>query len=118
MTNRGAYIARINRVVDHIDEHLDADLDLHTLARVARVSPWHFHRVFQALTGETIATRVRRRRLEVAAARMLMSEETALAIALDVGFGSPEVFTRAFRAYFGVTPSAWRPAPSRTPPGS
>ncbi|HSS38412.1 MAG TPA: hypothetical protein VLT58_06565 [Polyangia bacterium] len=55
MTNRGAYIARINRVVDHIDERLDADLALHTPARVARVSPWHFHRVFQALTGQRSA---------------------------------------------------------------
>jgi len=108
MTNRSAYAARINRVVDHIDAHLDAELDLRALARVARVSPWHFHRVFQAFTGETIAVRVRRRRLEVAAARLLASGDTALAVALGVGFGSPEVFTRAFRAYFGVTPTAWR----------
>ncbi|MES1266017.1 MAG: GyrI-like domain-containing protein, partial [Variovorax sp.] len=67
------------------------------------------HFVAQGEIGiETIAARVRRRRLEVAAARMLASTDTALAIALGVGFGSPEVFTRAFRAYFGVTPTVWR----------
>lgn len=108
MTDSSAYIARINRVLDHIDAHLPDALDLRALARVARVSPWHFHRVFQGLTGETLADRVRRRRLEVAAARLLAAEDTALAIALGVGFGSAEGFTRAFRAYFGVTPSAWR----------
>jgi len=109
MNEHQAYIARINRVIDHIDAHLAEPLDLPTLAAVAHFSPWHFHRVFQAVTGETLADRVRRRRLEVAAAKLLASPPaTALAIALDVGFGSAEVFTRAFKAYFGVTPSNWR----------
>jgi AraC family transcriptional regulator len=87
MTLRDSYAARVNRVVDHIDAHLAEPLDLNPLASVAHLSPWHFHRVFHALTGETLADRVRRRRLEVAAARLL---------------------TRAFRAHFGVTPTAWR----------
>jgi len=109
VTDRGWYTASINRVVDYIDAHLGEALDLETLAGVAHFSPWHFHRLFQALTGETLADRVRRRRLETAAGRLLSSPpETALAVALDVGFGSAEVFSRAFRAYFGVTPTAWR----------
>ena len=108
-SHRPAYIARINRVVDHIDAHLAEPLDLAALAAVAHFSPWHFHRVFQGVTGETLAERVRRRRLEVAASRLLATPpQAALTIALDVGFGSAEVFTRAFKAYFGVTPSAWR----------
>jgi len=109
MTHRQAYIARINRVVDHIDTHLAEPLDLTTLAQIAHFSPWHFHRLFQAMTGETLAERVRRRRLEVAASRLLGTPpQPALTVALDVGFGSAEVFTRAFKAHFGVTPSAWR----------
>jgi AraC family transcriptional regulator len=109
MSHHRSYTARINRVMDHIDAHLDETLDLATLAAVADFSPFHFHRLFQALTGETLAARVRRRRLEVAAGRLLISPDTtALHIALDVGFNSAEAFTRAFRAYFGVTPSAWR----------
>ncbi len=109
MRHHGSYTARINRVVDHIDAHLGESLDLEALAGVARFSPFHFHRVFQSLTGETLAERVRRRRLEVAAGRLLTRPAaTALQIALDVGFNSAEVFTRAFRAHFGVTPTAWR----------
>ena len=103
------YGARINRVTDHIDAHLSEPLNLTRLARIAHVSPWHFHRVFQALTGETLAERVRRRRVEVAASNLLKRPPlTALHIALDVGFSSSEVFTRAFSAHFGMTPTAWR----------
>jgi AraC family transcriptional regulator len=95
--------------MDHIDAHLDETLDLQSLARVAQLSPFHFHRLFQSLTGETLADRVRRRRLEVAAGRLLTrTDSTALEIALEVGFNSPETFARAFRAHFGVTPTAWR----------
>lgn len=102
-------MTRINRVIDHIDAHLDAPLNLDTLASIAHVSSWHFHRVFQALTGETLAQRVRRRRLEVAANRLLLSpREPALRIALDVGFASAEVFSRTFKAHFGCTPTTWR----------
>lgn len=104
-----SYTARINRVLDYVDAHLVDKLDLATLARVAHVSEWHFHRVFQALTGETPGDWVRRRRLEVAAMRLLAARrDPVLKIAFEVGFRSPEVFTRAFVSQFGVTPSAWR----------
>ena len=106
---RHAYVARINRVLDHIGAHLAQPLDLQTLAEVAHFSPWHFHRVFQAMTGETLADCVRRLRLEAAAQRLVSRpSEPALNIALDVGFASAEVFTRAFKAQFGVPPTAWR----------
>jgi len=103
------YVSRMNRVVDYIDRHLAEPLDLGTLAEVAHFSPWHFHRVFQGAMGETLADCVRRMRLE-AAARRLLSEppEPALAIAVETGFASAEVFSRGFRAHFGMTPTQWR----------
>jgi len=103
-----AYVARINRVTDHISANLAGTLDLQALADVAYFSPWHFHRVFQAVTGETLADCVRRLRLESAAQHLIYSSQTALQIALDTGFASAEVFSRAFRAHFGMTPTAWR----------
>lgn len=109
MTPRTSYIARMNGVIDYVDAHLAEPLDFHKLSSIAHFSPWHFHRLFQALTGETLAERVRRRRLEAAAIRLLISPPaTALSVALDVGFASAEVFTRAFKSHFGVTPGAWR----------
>lgn len=107
--HRQTYLARINRVLDHIGAHLTDPLDLATLASVAHFSPWHFHRLFQAMTGETLADCVRRLRLEAAAHRLVRRPADAvLTIALEVGFGSAEVFSRAFKAHFGVTATAWR----------
>jgi AraC family transcriptional regulator len=109
MDHRSSYIARINRVLDHIETHLAEPLDLEVLASVANFSAWHFHRVFRAMTGDTLAGWVRRRRLEVAASRLISSpSQSSSVIGLDVGFASAEVFTRAFRAHFKVTPTAWR----------
>lgn len=62
MSSRSLYVARIHRVTDHIDAHLAEPLDLAVLASIAHFSAWHFHRVFQTMTGETLADPVRRRR--------------------------------------------------------
>ncbi|WP_432724089.1 AraC family transcriptional regulator [Jeongeupia wiesaeckerbachi] len=103
------YTRRMNRVLDHIDRHLDAPLDLATLASVANFSPFHFHRVFQAWLGETLGDYLRRRRLEIAASTLSTHpDEPVLNVALAVGFGSGEAFARAFKTRFGITPSDWR----------
>jgi predicted dienelactone hydrolase len=69
--NRIDYERRIHRVLEHIDRHLDQRLDLVTLAGIARFSHFHFHRLFAAWTGETMGNYVRRRRVDVAALRLL-----------------------------------------------
>jgi AraC family transcriptional regulator len=103
------YVTRINRVLDHIDRHLDAELDLSTLAAVAHFSPFHFHRIFAAWMNESLGDYLRRRRLEVAAARLWVEPDAVvLNVALSVGFGSGEAFARAFKKQFGVTPSQWQ----------
>jgi AraC family transcriptional regulator len=102
---------RMNRVLDHIDAHLDVELDLATLAAVAHFSPFHFHRVFSAWMGETLGDYLRRRRLDHAALVLAANaRRTVLEVALAVGFGSGEAFARAFKQRFGCTPSAWREA--------
>nr|WP_316641919.1 GyrI-like domain-containing protein [uncultured Roseateles sp.] len=104
-----AYAQRMNRVLDHIDRHLDQALDLPSLAEVAHFSAFHFHRLFAAWTGETLGDYLRRRRLEVAAVHLANhSRRPVLDVALAVGFGSGEAFARAFKLRFGCTPSAWR----------
>jgi len=106
---RAEYRLRMLRVLQHIEEHLDEPLDLPTLAAVAHFSPFHFHRLFAAWMGETLGDYLRRRRLQTAATRLDMQARlTVLEAALSVGFGSGEAFTRAFRAFFGCSPTAWR----------
>jgi len=104
-----AYAQRMNKVLDHIDHHLDEPLELADLAEVAHFSPFHFHRVFAAWMGETLGDYLRRRRLDSAALR-LAGDRTlpVLEVALAVGFGSGEAFARAFKQRFGCSPSAWR----------
>jgi AraC family transcriptional regulator len=107
--SRSEYEHRIHQVLEHIDRHLGEPLDLTVLAEVAHFSPYHFHRLFAAWMGETLGDYVRRRRVEVGAAYLAAQPRVAvLNVALSVGFGSGEAFTRAFRARFGSAPSAWR----------
>jgi AraC family transcriptional regulator len=99
----------MHAVIEFIDRHLDSNLDLATLAGVANFSAFHFHRLFGALAGEALGDYVRRRRLEMAAVRLrAQTRVPVLSIALGVGFGSAEAFTRAFRARFGISPTQWR----------
>jgi AraC family transcriptional regulator len=107
--NLAEYSARMHRVLEHIDRHLDQELELRTMARVAHFSAFHFHRVFFAWTGETLGAYLRRRRVEIAASRLAGQPKlTVLSIATSVGFGSTEAFARAFKARFGCTATAWR----------
>jgi AraC family transcriptional regulator len=105
--SRIEYERRMNRVLDHIDRNLDAQLDLPALADIANFSRFHFHRIFAGWMGETIGDYVRRRRLEVAAHK-LAAGATVLDAALSTGFGSGEAFARAFKTRFGSTPTEWR----------
>ena len=99
----------MHRVLEHVDAHLDRPLELNELAEVAHFSPFHFHRLFSAWMGETLGEYLRRRRLELAAVRLVVQPRAAvLSIALSVGFGSAEAFARAFKVRFRCTPSAWR----------
>jgi AraC family transcriptional regulator len=103
------YEQRVNRVIDHIRAHLAESLSLAGLARVAAFSPFHFHRVFRAVTGETLFGFVQRQRIEKAAAALgLHPGDSVLAVALDHGFASAATFARAFRARFGMSATQWR----------
>jgi AraC family transcriptional regulator len=107
--NRGEYDQRMHRVLQYIDQRLEKALPLTELADVAHFSPFHFHRLFTAWTGETLGDYLRRRRMEVAAMRLVAQPRlTVLQAALSVGFGSGEAFARAFKARFGESASAWR----------
>ena len=102
------YQDRVNRVLDYIAEHLAGDLSLTRLAALSCFSPFHFHRIFQSVTGETVNTHVRRVRLERAARLMGASPQKRITdVALEVGFAGTAEFSRAFKNHFGLTASSW-----------
>jgi AraC family transcriptional regulator len=69
--NRLEYEKRVNRVIDHVREHLGEALSLERLAQIAAFSPFHFHRIFRAITRETLSTSIQRLRLERAAVALI-----------------------------------------------
>jgi AraC family transcriptional regulator len=102
------YRARMLRVLVHIQKHLDGELALEELASVAHFSPFHFHRIFRGLVGESVKEHVRRLRLERAAHRLRHTGQTVMEIALDAGYQTPESFTRAFQRMFDQSPTEFR----------
>lgn len=110
-TTREDYLDRIRRVLRFVQEHLDDELSPSILADVAQLSIYHFHRVFSGLVGESLAEHVRRIRLERAAGALRRTDARVIDIALSAGYDAHEPFTRAFRARFGMPPSAWRKQP-------
>ncbi|MGX1756157.1 AraC family transcriptional regulator [Streptomyces lydicus] len=101
-------LERLNQAMEHIEGHLDQDLDVKELARIAATSEHHLRRMFSALAGMPLLEYVRRRRLTLAGAEVLAGRETLLEIALRYGYGSGEAFARAFRAMHGIGPGEAR----------
>jgi AraC family transcriptional regulator len=101
-------VQRVNLAIDYILGHLHEPVRLRDLARVAMLSPFHFHRVFQALVGSTPADFLKRLRLEKALTLMSRPRPASLTmIALRCGFSSSSDFSRCFKQRFGLAPSAF-----------
>ena len=98
----------MNRAIDYVLGHLDESLPLERVARAADFSPYHFHRIFRSLVGETLAQFVKRVRLERALKILSHQPERSLTdVALACGFGSSSDFSRSFKQRFGLPPSAF-----------
>jgi len=110
-----AYKERILRVLVHIQQHLDETIELDDLAHIAHFSPYHFHRLFRGMVGESVMEHVRRLRLERAAHRLKFGDQPITRIAFEAGYETHEAFSRAFRALFEQSPSAFRDAHQSIP---
>lgn len=100
--------ARIERVQTYIANHLDDDLDFDRLAEVAAMSPYHWHRIYRSICGETATQTVRRMRMHRAAVELIRSSTDLTGIAKRAGYGSVEAFSRAFGAAYGEPPASYR----------
>jgi AraC family transcriptional regulator len=105
---QGSYQARLDRVVDHIYAHLDEDIRPEGLAEVACLSPYHWHRIYVAMRGETVSATIRRLRLLKAADRLANSDLSIGTIADRADYSSADSFARAFRDTYGKSPADYR----------
>lgn len=105
---------RFQRVIDYIYDHLDEKIDLDTLSEIACVSPYHWHRVYRSLCGETLAATVKRLRLHRAAGELANSQLAIESIASNSGYSRLQSFNRAFSETFGMPPAKFRLQGSHT----
>lgn len=101
-------LARLRRVTDYIDEHLDEGLTLAQLGGVVFMSPYHFARLFRRSTGLPPHRFVVRARIAHASALLAAPEPSIARISRVVGFRTPSHFSTVFRRTMGVTPHEYR----------
>ncbi|MBN1189037.1 MAG: AraC family transcriptional regulator [Dehalococcoidales bacterium] len=99
---------RFNAAIEHIEQHLEDEIDYNAAAKIACFSLFHFQRIFHVVNGMTLADYVRRRRMTLAARDLSYGNAKIIDIALKYGYDSPDAFSRAFRRVNGVTPQAAR----------
>lgn len=104
---QNCYIQGVNRALDFINIHYADELTLDRLAEEGYFSPFHFHKIFKGLVGETHQKYINRIRLEKAILRM-DDEKTLTEIAMEVGFSTPSHFAQAFRELYKTSPRAYR----------
>ncbi|MCU0316123.1 MAG: AraC family transcriptional regulator [Fimbriimonadaceae bacterium] len=102
------WITRLNHSLDQIEANLHRPLGLAEIAASAYTSSFHFQRVFQSLTGFTVGSYIRSRRLSLAAVELIENRRQVGEVALEFGYESPESFSRAFRKQYGISPSLAR----------
>jgi AraC family transcriptional regulator len=104
-----SYRPHVERALRYIADHLERPLSVAEVARAARLSEFHFHRIFSAVMDEAVGRYITRKRLEVAALRLAYEPERSVTeIGDGCGYSSTSNFTKAFTAYFGVSPTRVR----------
>lgn len=114
-TNTARYHARLQNVLQYIDAHLDGDLSVETLSRVAAFSKYHFHRQFSGLFEISVYRYVQLCRLKRASFELAFRNRKVIDIALASGYDGSESFSRAFKKHTGQSPSAFRKQPKWEP---
>ncbi len=96
------------RALEYIDRNITRDICLFDLSREAGFSVPHFYRLFKRLTGDTVGEYILRRKVVMAAEDLAADNKSVCRIALEYGFESHDVFTRAFKRVYGITPNKYR----------
>lgn len=103
---------RMIDIINYVEDHLHTELSVSSVSEYSGYSSHHFQKMFAAVTGLSLGSYIRRRRLTTAAIRLRGSSARIIEIALDAGFESQESFTRAFKIMFGANPHEYRKSDS------
>ena len=116
MKNHHPHEQRFIRALRYLQNHYTDAIDLRHIADAANYSPWHWHRVYRDLMGETLHTTVKRMRLHRAAWLIAHTDKPVADIARECGYSNAQSFARSFRDKYGLSPQQYRTRPlSRHP---
>ncbi len=101
-------VAKINDVLDFIENNIEREISLDELAKVATLSEYEFRRIFSFIVGIPIGEYIRRRKLSLALGEVRLGEKSIAEIGSKFGYDSPSSFSRIFKEYYGVSPAAAR----------
>lgn len=107
------YYKAIGKVLDYVNEHLNEHPNLETLAGIAHLSTYHFHRIFKAVIGETLGEYRLRMCMENVASQLPTTSLTLEELALETGYNSAQALSKTFKKQYGVAPSVFKKAPCR-----
>ena len=99
------YVSAINEIIEFIECNINERLQLKDLSTRAGISDFHFNRIFKTVTGITLKQYVLGRKLTKALELLRNTDKPVIEIAMDLGFDYPEVFSRAFKNQFGLSPT-------------
>lgn len=102
---------QIQQTIEFIEEHLNEEINIENLAKMASLSPFYYQRLFSHLVKKPVAEYIKLRRMAKATETLLQRDKRILDIALDLGFSSHEHFSRTFKDTFGMTPDDYRKNP-------
>ena len=106
---KAEYIRRINKSLEFINENIDKKINLEKIAEASNFSPYHFHRIFHGIVGETVNDYVSRKKMEKAARTLICRPDLNITDVAEMGgFSSSANFSKSFKLYFGVNPSQLR----------
>ncbi|MDH6251627.1 AraC family transcriptional regulator [Chryseobacterium sp. H1D6B] len=99
----------IVKIIQYIDTHLDTELSLEKVSAIGGYSPFHFHRMFKLIIGETLQNYIVRKKIEKSAFYLAVKKGISIKeIYLELGFADHSVFNKTFKKYYGSSPSEFR----------
>ncbi len=108
MNSLELHVKRILKILIYIEQNIDEELSMEQLAKLAHYSIFHFHRIFQAITKESLHQYIKRLRVEKAAGKLRYTNQSITDIALDTNYETPSAFTKAFKQSMGTSPKKYR----------
>ncbi|MFZ4931733.1 AraC family transcriptional regulator [Chryseobacterium sp. Mn2064] len=103
------YKKRIVKTIQYIDHHIDADLSLEKISEISAYSPFHFHRIFKQVAGETLQNYIIRKKIEKSALYLALHKNMEIKeIYWNLGFSNHSAFCKTFKKHYGIPPSEFR----------